>query len=502
MFSSLPVGAQEFQPTISADARPLKVEGTADAPLRWKARPIAGVNQTQHTAGRSIIDSNVAPASHTNEAQPTAAPEGRWNKMRIDSYVTPVQYAADPFKDPFNDRTATRKASALQLQGAEQVVHQQFQPPGGGGLGGTGNPNAPGANPQPGTMNPAGPSPAAPAPFNSPFNQPARPAPGFEAAPAPEPQFSPPNNFRQPDPGVVDPQAPQPGAPPAIDPNQLAPQGNERVTPAPNNRAIPFGQPSTNGEGMPCEKRTYDELNCCDADANCKSFIQGLLRDRLNAISLDITPRFMPDKDLAEDQAQRELQMRKAGPREWHDRRVKYADRANFEPLATGQLVDLKGGRAIIANDAGEVVARVPLNDLSEDDLCFISGWWKLPAECAIASNQQIDNYSRGWMPSTINWHASALCHKPLYFEQVQHERYGHTAGPFKQPWIDGAHFFGSALLLPYQMALDPPWECEYALGYYRPGSCAPMHIPPFPFSPRAAMAQAGFVVGGIYVIP
>ncbi len=66
----------------------------------------------------------------------------------------------------------------------------------------------------------------------------------------------------------------------------------------------------------------------------------------------------------------------------------------------------------------------------------LVSGWWNLPAECAIPVMKEIDLYNRGWQPSTMTWTASALCHKPLYFEQVQHERYGHSAGPFRQPCI------------------------------------------------------------------
>jgi hypothetical protein len=484
------------QETPFSPSNPVTVNSASDAPLRWKAKPI---HRPQHSAGVSAIGAaaahgGVMQASHTNAAPAEDTAPGGWNKMRIDTYVRPVQATspADPFADPFGDRHATRKASALQLQGAEQAAHQQpggfFQPPGTGGLGGTGNPNAPGANVNPGTENPAGPTPGFQQPGAGPFAPPANS--GMRQIPLPGNVAPPQNDLDNP-----------PAPAEAFDPNQLTPApGNEPS--APLDRAIPYGEKQQMVEGLPCEKRTYDELNCCDSDANCRAFIQGLLRDRLSNISLDITPRFMPDKDLQEDQTQREARMKLSGVREWHDRRVRFEDRANYEPLATGQLLNLVNGKAVIGNEAGQVVANIPLNDLSEDDLCFVSGWWKLPAECAIASNQQIDNYSRGWMPSTLNWHASALCHKPLYFEQVQLERYGHTAGPFKQPFVSGAHFFGSVVMLPYKMALDAPWECEYALGYYRPGSCAPWHIPPFPFSPRAAMAQAGFVVGGIYIIP
>jgi hypothetical protein len=94
------------------------------------------------------------------------------------------------------------------------------------------------------------------------------------------------------------------------------------------------------------------------------------------------------------------------------------------------------------------------------------------------------------------------LCHKPLYFEEPQLERYGHTAGPFKQPILSGAHFFTSILALPYNMAINPPMECQYPLGYYRPGDCAPWHIPPVPLSVRGAAAEAGAWIGGIYMIP
>lgn len=105
-------------------------------------------------------------------------------------------------------------------------------------------------------------------------------------------------------------------------------------------------------------------------------------------------------------------------------------------------------------------------------------------------------------MPSTYAWHASALCHKPLYFEEVQLERYGHTAGPIRQPFISGAHFFLNIAALPYNMAINPPHECQYALGYYRPGSCAPWMIQPVPLSLRGALAETAVIVGGIYVIP
>lgn len=107
----------------------------------------------------------------------------------------------------------------------------------------------------------------------------------------------------------------------------------------------------------------------------------------------------------------------------------------------------------------------------------------------------------RHWLPITYTWKASALCHKPLYFEDVALERYGHTWGVL-QPAVSGAHFFAALPLLPYKMGVDHPCDCIYALGYYRPGDCAPYHILPFPISPRGAVYEGMAATGLVYLLP
>ncbi len=121
------------------------------------------------------------------------------------------------------------------------------------------------------------------------------------------------------------------------------------------------------------------------------------------------------------------------------------------------------------------------------------------PKECPHGGDQHVP---RQWGPITYTWKASGLCHNPLYFEDVHLERYGHSWGPYLQPIISGGHFFLSIPTLPYKMGLNPPNECIYTLGYYRPGSCAPYMLDPFPLSVRAAAAQAGAVTGMVYFLP
>ena len=124
-----------------------------------------------------------------------------------------------------------------------------------------------------------------------------------------------------------------------------------------------------------------------------------------------------------------------------------------------------------------------------------------LPEECGLGGSDYFP--SRDFEQICFMWKASALCHKPLYFEEVALERYGHTLVREEfQPIISGAKFFLTVPILPYKMGLNPPCECIYTLGHYRPGSCAPYMIDPLPLSVRAGLIQAGAVVGGVAIFP
>ena len=104
--------------------------------------------------------------------------------------------------------------------------------------------------------------------------------------------------------------------------------------------------------------------------------------------------------------------------------------------------------------------------------------------------------------PITFTWKASSLCYKPLYFEDVQLERYGHYCHPFLQPFCSRVRFWLTIPCLPYLMGVNPPNECIYDLGYYRPGNCAPSMIEPIPISLRGGLLEAGAVVGLAAAIP
>lgn len=90
----------------------------------------------------------------------------------------------------------------------------------------------------------------------------------------------------------------------------------------------------------------------------------------------------------------------------------------------------------------------------------------------------------------------------PLYFQDPALERYGHTHHHLLQPVISSARFSGQLVMMPYQMTIDPPWDLQSPLGWYRPGDVVPKLRYPFPWNTKAAAMQAAAVTGFIYVIP
>ena len=141
----------------------------------------------------------------------------------------------------------------------------------------------------------------------------------------------------------------------------------------------------------------------------------------------------------------------------------------------------------------------LPIIELSIDDVCYIANAWGFPKQCRIDNSPY---EQRAWESLDFHWRASAVAHKPVYFEDAQLERHGHTLGPWLQPMRSGAHFFTNIAILPYHMGIHPWNECQYTLGYHRPGSIAPRVKPAFPISKKAALIQAGSVLGGVFIIP
>jgi len=104
----------------------------------------------------------------------------------------------------------------------------------------------------------------------------------------------------------------------------------------------------------------------------------------------------------------------------------------------------------------------------------------------------------REWNPNRKYWAPAGTCHMILYFQDPVLERYGQgveqSLGPIGryfsyplddprqsnqrnqilQPFYSIGKFCFQVGTLPYKLVVDPPWEAEYDLGYYRPGDVIP----------------------------
>ena len=107
----------------------------------------------------------------------------------------------------------------------------------------------------------------------------------------------------------------------------------------------------------------------------------------------------------------------------------------------------------------------------------------------------------RDWSPQRKYWAAAATCHMPLYFQDPMLERYGHSVenyfGPLGrymaypvdnhtqttqrnqmvQPFFSVGRFAWQIITWPYALVVDPPWEAQYDLGYWRPGDRIPTDL-------------------------
>jgi hypothetical protein len=115
----------------------------------------------------------------------------------------------------------------------------------------------------------------------------------------------------------------------------------------------------------------------------------------------------------------------------------------------------------------------------------------RLPPECSLGD---VSFQPRHWHTTTFAWTAASSCHNPIYFDDEQLERYGHSWGPVKQTAVSAVKFFATVPLVPYFMGVNPPNECIYELGQFRPGSCAPYYLDPLPLSVRGALYEGMFL--------
>lgn len=471
-----PAEAAAWQGRSGTGARGLRAsDGAAVLPSAGPAIRVVSTATGGNAGVRwKVRDANASAPIVNRDAEVRAATELQLN---------------DPQRDPFGDRATLRTSSDSAAVGPFTSADEPAE-----------SAAPPRSFPAPPASPPDEPS------FEAP-QAPARPPRTDSPAESDDPAAPPPRQLEEPlrtipmgPPGNVPPKSL-----PASPPRKLESAEDSPAVPArpltrpdataPPNKAVEPPQPPNDENDTPLRnaafcRRLYNERNCCSDENACNEHRAFVKSHPLSKISLDITPTCNLTSRQNGNQGQCGFPFEQSPSRVWRDRKGR--------EIARGRVTALANLRVEVTDDDGNAV-RIRVRDMGEDDICFLAAWCGVPSECRL---DDVALAARNWTPITMTWKASGLCHKPLYFEEEQLERYGHTAGPFAQPVISGAHFFANIALLPYHMGIHPMNECQYALGYYRPGSCAPWMIPPFPLSARGALAETGAVLGGVFLIP
>ncbi len=98
------------------------------------------------------------------------------------------------------------------------------------------------------------------------------------------------------------------------------------------------------------------------------------------------------------------------------------------------------------------------------------------------------------------NRYTVSLCHRPLYFEELNLERCGNTYGCATN-LVSGVHFLTNTAMLPYRLATQRPdcpvpshGDCQTCQQYSN-------DIEPFGCKPRGALAEAAVLAGFVFLL-
>ncbi len=230
---------------------------------------------------------------------------------------------------------------------------------------------------------------------------------------------------------------------PGDKPNELGinPPQDDSPNPFKNRQQDELESPSDR-ESARRSRELEQKKDSTDSTANCESFRDRLRSASIQKINLNAAPRYGQGMNDDPEKAEK-LRLDFAASSEVRD----WCDRQGRTVLQ-GRMIDLVNEQVVL--DINGVRREVPLRDLCDVDLAYVGKVWHLPVTCG-SGYEQVPG--RAFEPSAIQWKASGLCHKPLYFEEVQLERYGHEIGPILQPLVSTAHFFGNIAVLPYKWA-------------------------------------------------
>jgi hypothetical protein len=105
---------------------------------------------------------------------------------------------------------------------------------------------------------------------------------------------------------------------------------------------------------------------------------------------------------------------------------------------------------------------------------------------------------TRSWDPLRETVEPPFVCHRRLYFQQLNFERYGYDLG-LLSPFLSAGAFCFDVFTLPYHVGMDPFCRFECNTGYCLPGDHVPLLLYPPQWSLTGALGEAAAI--GLLVV-
>jgi len=106
------------------------------------------------------------------------------------------------------------------------------------------------------------------------------------------------------------------------------------------------------------------------------------------------------------------------------------------------------------------------------------------------------------WDGSLTGWNSPEFYTHPLYFEQINFERYETSTPAWTRPMISYSQFLANIPVLPYKMGTNGPRDRIYTVGHYQYGQVAPAHLNWGTPTRRGMLLQGVATTGLIFFIP
>ena len=134
----------------------------------------------------------------------------------------------------------------------------------------------------------------------------------------------------------------------------------------------------------------------------------------------------------------------------------------------------------------------------------------RAPAESAYEKASSMTAASRNrttkdeteWDGSLAGWTSPEFYTRPLYFEQMNFERYETLAPAWTRPMLSYTQFMATIPVLPYKMGTIGPRDQVYTVGHYPYGQVAPVHSHWGTPTRRGMLLQGVATTGLIFFIP